>query len=243
MNTQSPVAPIALTISDISVRQDADGRYSLNDLHKAAGEDLKHRPQYWLANQQTKDLIAELENEIAGIPAIRSKTKIGTYVVKELVYAYAMWISASFSLKVIRAYDAQQNQPPGNSEPLPDGLLHITPLELAGLVEQKVKAALKGEFIAKDCPSYHYPITDWKPSVRYGHTAYLTYQEIKRVDPMSRPLYRLLYKLKKDGHDVEGAIAEYSALKLLTSVFYQKLGSLKNIFETLDRYGENIYLP
>jgi len=33
-----------LTISNTTIRQDAEGRYCLNDLHKAAGECNKHRP-------------------------------------------------------------------------------------------------------------------------------------------------------------------------------------------------------
>jgi hypothetical protein len=98
-----------LVISNTSIRQDSDNRYCLNDLHEAAGGNKKHRPSYFLANQQTKELIKEIS--IAGIPAIYTKQRLGTFVVRELVYAYAMWISAAFNLKVIRAYDKQVSQP------------------------------------------------------------------------------------------------------------------------------------
>ncbi|MCK7461106.1 MAG: KilA-N domain-containing protein [Sphingobacterium sp.] len=107
-----------MTIGDVVIRQDIDGRYSLKDLHLAAGGEQRHRPKYWLENQQTQDLIAELQKgDEGGIPPTEQKQPVtiiqggdpknqGTYVVRELVYAYAMWISASFHLKVIRTFDA-----------------------------------------------------------------------------------------------------------------------------------------
>lgn len=94
----------ALTIASTNIRRDDDGRYCLNDLHKAAGGENKHRPKYWLENQQTQELVCELEKD--GFPPIQSKQGVGTYVGKELVYAYAMWISPKFHLAVIRAFDA-----------------------------------------------------------------------------------------------------------------------------------------
>lgn len=119
--TQNLVNPNAqpLVIGDFSIRQDEDGRYCLNDLHKASGYDKKHQPAYFIRNQQTKDLIGEIVNS-ANLQSLENNqiepvkkmegVKGGTYVVKELVYSYAMWISAKFHLQVIRAYDAMVMQ-------------------------------------------------------------------------------------------------------------------------------------
>lgn len=95
-----------ISVANVSVRQ-FDNLYSLNDLHKASGGEPRHKPSNWLANKQTSDLIAEIE--IAGIPAIQKKQGLGTFVCKELVVHYGMWISPAFSLKVIRAFlDTQE---------------------------------------------------------------------------------------------------------------------------------------
>lgn len=94
----------ALMIADRSIRQDADGRYCVNDLHKASGNEPRNRPAYWLAGDQAKALVAEIEK--AGFPAISTKQRVGTFVARELVYAYAMWISPAFHLAVIRSFDA-----------------------------------------------------------------------------------------------------------------------------------------
>ncbi|MGH8032506.1 MAG: KilA-N domain-containing protein [Luteimonas sp.] len=109
----------ALIIANTQIRQDVVGRYCLNDLHQASGGESRHRPGNWLMLEKTKELIAEVQNPsgipggVAGIPAtgepvvtLQGGLIQGTYAVKELVYAYAMWISAAFHLHVIRAYDA-----------------------------------------------------------------------------------------------------------------------------------------
>lgn len=99
----------SIIISNVSIHRDTEGRYSLNDLHKAAGNEQRHRPKYWLESSQAIDLINEIIK--GGIPPFnpidkKRGCKGGTYVCKDLVYSYAMWISAAFALKVIRAYDA-----------------------------------------------------------------------------------------------------------------------------------------
>lgn len=98
-----------IIISNVSVHQDSDGRYSLNDLHKASGGEQRHQPRYWLALQQTNELIAVIINSGISLFAplvVKRGCKGGTYVCKELVYAYATWVSPEFFLNVIRTYDA-----------------------------------------------------------------------------------------------------------------------------------------
>ena len=124
-----------LAISGIIIRQDSHGRYLLNDLHKAAGSERRHEPSFWRELQQTQELIEFLiaenqENSDTGIPVSEQNQPLrvvkggngiqGTFAVKELVYAYATWISARFFLTVIRAYDAMvNNKPPYGLKEIP----------------------------------------------------------------------------------------------------------------------------
>ncbi|AAZ18881.1 hypothetical protein Psyc_1028 [Psychrobacter arcticus 273-4] len=86
-----------------------DGLYSLNDLHKASGGRVKHKPAFFLRNEQTKEIVTELQicnspEEVLRVQ--RGGTNQGTWVCKELVYSYAMWISAKFHIAVVRTFDA-----------------------------------------------------------------------------------------------------------------------------------------
>lgn len=105
-----------LVISNIDIHQDAEGRFSLNDLHRASGGDSKNQPSNFLRSEQTQKLI-EAINRCSDSSSDRSSYSMsalstkeggknqGSYGVKELVYAYANWISADFYLQMIRTFD------------------------------------------------------------------------------------------------------------------------------------------
>ena len=92
----------SVQISNISIHQTENGLFSLNDLHRASGGEDRHAPRRWLQNIQTNDLIKELEKD--GKPSIQSKQRLGTFVCRELVIAYGMWISPKFALQVIQTF-------------------------------------------------------------------------------------------------------------------------------------------
>lgn len=109
-----------LTILSTTIRQDDEGRYCLNDCHKAAGAAKKDGPSYWLATTDAQKLASRLDSETTGKSVVTNEGRNGgTYVAKELVYAYAMWINVDFHLTVIRAFDALVTGQIPNATPKP----------------------------------------------------------------------------------------------------------------------------
>src|SRR5690554_3751180 len=94
----------SIVIAGVMIRQDHEGRFYLNDLHRASGGEKRHQPSNWLSLKNTQDLAALL-NERTAASAIISRQGLGTFVSKELVYSYAMWVSPQFNLQVIDVYD------------------------------------------------------------------------------------------------------------------------------------------
>ncbi|WP_417561224.1 KilA-N domain-containing protein [Marinomonas sp.] len=107
-----------LIISSKDIRT-LDGLYFLNDLHKVSGASKKHQPANFLRLETTEELITEIENssDLRNLAVNKNQGRSGgTWVCKELVYAYATWISAKFHLHVIRSFD-QAQQPEPEPEP------------------------------------------------------------------------------------------------------------------------------
>lgn len=103
-----------LTILNTTIRQ-IDNLFSLNELHKLSGSESKHQPTFFIRLDTTKDLVAEIQKQDPNNQAILSKNGIGTYACKEIVIAYAAWISPQFHLVVLRAFlnqleNSQNNQ-------------------------------------------------------------------------------------------------------------------------------------
>lgn len=138
----------AIEIDGAVIRQDQFGRYCLNDLHKASGGEQKNQPRYFLENKQTQELVQALTDSgipLSPIEVIRGGLEQGTYVVKQIVYAYAMWISAAFNLKVINTFDAvvtQKHIPDLNN---PAQLREL----LLGYAEQNIQLAAENQTLTK----------------------------------------------------------------------------------------------
>ncbi len=135
-----------IEIDGAVIRQDQYGRFHLNDLHIASGGLDKNKPSNFLRQDQIQALVTEIErcsdvsNGIKAVESIRGGLNQGTYAVKQVVYAYAMWISPSFNLKVINTFDAVAT---GSMQPAKE-LSRMEILQIA-MESEKENIALRGE--------------------------------------------------------------------------------------------------
>lgn len=121
---------MSLTICGTVVTQDDCGRYSLNDLHKASGGMIKDLPNKFMASKSFKEILNILIAENPAFsPVVKKQGRYtgGTWICKELVYKYAMWVKAEFELTVIRTFESaiKEINAPATMEALNDLTLKI----------------------------------------------------------------------------------------------------------------------
>jgi len=101
-----------LVINDTNITTDQDGRYSLNDLHKSSGGLLKDKPAKFMRTDSFANVVEILKGQNRTFnPVVKKQGRYngGTWVCKELVYKYAMWVNAEFEVKIIQTFDQMMN--------------------------------------------------------------------------------------------------------------------------------------
>lgn len=98
-----------LVINSTEIATDDQGRFSLNDLHKSSGGLVKDLPNKFMRSESFKNVCDVLiAQNRAFEPVVKKQGRYtgGTWVCKELVYKYAMWVNAEFEVKVIQTFDS-----------------------------------------------------------------------------------------------------------------------------------------
>jgi hypothetical protein len=112
------------------IRRDAQGRYCLNDLHRAAGGENRHVTAQFIRLSSTKELAAAISNHgdshISPIDLSRGRYG-GTYVHEDLAIDYAAWIIPVFKLEPLRGLTTNiEGRPHEQARPLVRGVKTAT---------------------------------------------------------------------------------------------------------------------
>lgn len=103
-----------IDVGGVLIAQDKDGRYSLNDLHRAAVAAGKatdsHRPANFMRGAGVEafaQVLSEAQKR-ASVVTIKGN-KSGTYGVELIVMRYAAWIDPVFEVRVYQTFQAVAN--------------------------------------------------------------------------------------------------------------------------------------
>lgn len=107
---------MTISVAGLTIEQSTNGLYSINDLHRASGGLMKHRPEKWFQLQSTTNFVRYQEDKLKSqslnqgniklvLETVQGKGKQqGTFVSRKLVVAYAMWISPAFADHVLDTF-------------------------------------------------------------------------------------------------------------------------------------------
>lgn len=182
----------ALIIGTSSIRQ-IDGLYSLNDLHVASGGNDNFKPVFFLRNAQTVALIEEIKGANSHLLPLRIEKgrNGGTYACKELVIAYAAWISPAFHLKVIRVFLAEE----GRTLQVPETITKEQQGELSTLIAERFPSG-KDRPYAWSRFNNHFRLASYKdlPSSRFDEACEYIKTIPEQMPALPRPSVNLLDK-------------------------------------------------
>jgi len=186
-----------LTVGNITIRA-RNGLYSINDLHRASGGDAKHKPHRFIRLDTTQELIAELsKSPDMGFYIETTRGRYAsTYACRELVIAYAAWISAAFHLKVIRVF-LDTVAPPQQPVALPAPALDAA--QVNAIIDGTTQGVL--ERLEKQCVVIH-----WRQVIRAMNQADIDFPDL--TDLTSACLKRLQRAI---GGEAYSAIAQRAA--------------------------------
>ena len=111
-NTQ-PTSRTEITVFGTNIRKDAEGRFSLNDLHKAAMANghatQSQRPGRFLDSYSVKAFVDAVSSKnttatkIAVLQVINGGRNRGSFACIEILFEYAKWLSAEICSEVAKS--------------------------------------------------------------------------------------------------------------------------------------------
>ncbi|MGY6772392.1 phage antirepressor KilAC domain-containing protein [Gallibacterium genomosp. 1] len=136
-----------IKIDNTEIRQDGQGRYCLNDLHRASGGNPIHAPAQFFRTKSALDFVQALTDMqicTSPIKTIKGGIEQGTYACRELVFKYAAWINAEFEVKVYQVFNAYTKGELQPTHQIPQTLPEALRLA-ADLAEQNQTLALENK--------------------------------------------------------------------------------------------------
>ena len=171
----------ALAIAGTNIRRDIEDRYSLNDLHRAAGGEDRHRPGQFTRTDGFKALVAELETAQIGAVSVEEGRGGGTYVAEQLVVAYAAWISPKFHLEVINTFLAAKKATVRKAAEY--GIAGPVAREYRALLSIAKLSGLKGNQATLAAAQGAEKLTGTNPLALIGQTHLIAAEQVRQYTP------------------------------------------------------------